>query len=35
VTERLHEEVLSLPLGPTLPDEAIDHVIGACNAFEP
>ena len=34
LTERLHEEVLSLPLGPTLADAAVDYVIDACNAFE-
>lgn len=33
VTERLHAEVLSLPLGPTLDDAAADRVIEACNAF--
>ena len=33
LTERLHEEVLSLPMGPTLRDEDADRVIEACNAF--
>ncbi|MEO8998679.1 MAG: DegT/DnrJ/EryC1/StrS family aminotransferase [Rhodanobacter sp.] len=33
LTERLHEEVLSLPMGPTLRDDAVDRVIDACNAF--
>ncbi len=34
LTERLHEEVLSLPMGPTLGDEAAERVIRACQAFE-
>jgi dTDP-4-amino-4,6-dideoxygalactose transaminase len=34
VTERLHEEVLSLPLGPSLGAVAVERVIDACNAFE-
>lgn len=33
LTERLHEEVLSLPMGPTLHDGDVDRVIIACNAF--
>ncbi|HEY9133227.1 MAG TPA: DegT/DnrJ/EryC1/StrS family aminotransferase [Dyella sp.] len=33
LTERLHEEVLSLPIGPTLDDAAIDCVIDACRGF--
>lgn len=33
LTERLHEQVLSLPMDPTLSDEAVEHVIQACNAF--
>ena len=33
LTERLHEEVLSLPIGPTLSEEAIDRVIDACRTF--
>ena len=33
LTERLHDEVLSLPIGPTLSDEDIDRVIDACNTF--
>lgn len=33
LTERLHDEVLSLPIGPTLSDEDIARVIAACNAF--
>ncbi|GGY23157.1 aminotransferase [Rhodanobacter panaciterrae] len=34
LTERLHDEVLSLPIGPTLSDDAVDRVIAACQAFE-
>jgi dTDP-4-amino-4,6-dideoxygalactose transaminase len=34
ITDQLHDEVLSLPMGPALGEEAIDHVIAACNAFE-
>ena len=34
LTERLHEEVLSLPLGPSLGEDAVARVIAACNAFE-
>ena len=34
LTERLHDEVLSLPMGPTLSDDAVDWVIEACQAFE-
>jgi len=33
LTERLHHEVLSLPIGPTLNEEAIDRVIDACRTF--
>lgn len=33
LTERLHQEVLSLPIGPTLGDDAVDRVIAACQAF--
>jgi dTDP-4-amino-4,6-dideoxygalactose transaminase len=33
VTERLHDEVLSLPIGPTLSEEAVDQVIAACQSF--
>jgi dTDP-4-amino-4,6-dideoxygalactose transaminase len=33
LTERLHEEVLSLPIGPTLGDEAVERVIAACLNF--
>jgi dTDP-4-amino-4,6-dideoxygalactose transaminase len=34
LTEQLHDEVLSLPMGPTLHDAAVDQVIDACQAFE-
>jgi dTDP-4-amino-4,6-dideoxygalactose transaminase len=34
LTQRLHDEVLSLPMGPTLGDDAVDRVIEACCAFE-
>jgi dTDP-4-amino-4,6-dideoxygalactose transaminase len=34
LTEQLHDEVLSLPMGPTLCDAAVDWVIEACQAFE-
>jgi dTDP-4-amino-4,6-dideoxygalactose transaminase len=34
LTERLHDEVLSLPLGPTMSDAAADKVIEACQLFE-
>lgn len=33
-TERLHSEVLSLPIGPTMTNEQVFEVIGACNAFK-
>jgi dTDP-4-amino-4,6-dideoxygalactose transaminase len=34
LTERLHREVLSLPIGPTLSEESIGQVIRACDSFE-
>lgn len=34
LTERLHREVLSLPIGPTLDPPAVEWVIRACMAFE-
>ncbi|GLQ49954.1 DegT/DnrJ/EryC1/StrS family aminotransferase [Dyella flava] len=34
LTEQLHDEVLSLPLGPTLRDDEVERVIAACQAFE-
>lgn len=33
LTERLHEQVLSLPMDPTLTVASIQHVIDACNTF--
>jgi dTDP-4-amino-4,6-dideoxygalactose transaminase len=33
LTERLHGEVLSLPIGPTLCDAAVARVIDACQSF--
>jgi len=33
ITERIHEEVLSLPMDPTMTEHAIDKVIEACNSF--
>jgi len=35
VTESIHAEVLSLPMGPTLEDRNVDAVIEACNAWRP
>ena len=34
-TEKLHSEVLSLPIGPTMTDEQVLGVISACNEFNP
>ncbi|MBB6186034.1 DegT/DnrJ/EryC1/StrS family aminotransferase [Rhodanobacter sp. MP7CTX1] len=34
LTEQLHDEVLSLPMGPTLYDAAVERVIEVCQAFE-
>jgi len=34
LTEQLHREVLSLPIGPTLGDDAVRRVIDACQTFE-
>ncbi|EIL97536.1 aminotransferase [Rhodanobacter thiooxydans] len=33
LTERLHDEVLSLPMDPTLGDDAVQRVIDACQTF--
>lgn len=33
VTEQLHNDVLSLPMGPAMSDDAIERVIAACNTF--
>lgn len=35
VTEQIHDEVLSIPLGPTMTQEDVDAVINACNSFIP
>lgn len=34
-TEQLHEEVISLPMGPTISEDEIERVINACNEFRP
>jgi len=33
ITEAIHQEVLSLPIGPTMSDDDIQIVIDACNTF--
>lgn len=33
ITERIHSEVLSIPIGPTMTNEEISKVIEACNSF--
>ncbi|APG03132.1 aminotransferase [Luteibacter rhizovicinus DSM 16549] len=33
LTERLHDEVLSLPIGPTLDDHGVERVVAACMSF--
>ncbi|AKX50705.1 DegT/DnrJ/EryC1/StrS family aminotransferase [Thiopseudomonas alkaliphila] len=33
VSEMIHQQVLSLPMGPTITDEQVDAVIKACNSF--
>lgn len=33
VAERIHQQVLSLPMGPTMSDEAVAEVVSACNAL--
>jgi dTDP-4-amino-4,6-dideoxygalactose transaminase len=35
VTERIHQQVLSLPMGPTLSERDVELVINLCNAFIP
>lgn len=35
ITEQLHEEVLSLPIGPTITEGEVRQVVEACNAFHP
>ncbi|WP_194791767.1 DegT/DnrJ/EryC1/StrS family aminotransferase [Pseudomonas sp. UFMG81] len=34
LTERIHDEVLSLPIGPTMSDEEAQQVIECCNSFQ-
>ncbi|MES2799096.1 MAG: DegT/DnrJ/EryC1/StrS family aminotransferase [Bacteroidota bacterium] len=34
LTERIHEEVISLPISPVMTKEEVDFVIQVCNAFE-
>jgi dTDP-4-amino-4,6-dideoxygalactose transaminase len=34
LTEQLHKEVLSLPMGPTMSSDDVDRVIAACQSFE-
>ncbi|EJF7713643.1 DegT/DnrJ/EryC1/StrS family aminotransferase [Providencia rettgeri] len=33
ITEAIHQEVLSIPIGPTMTENEIKHVINACNLF--
>lgn len=33
VTEKIHDEVISLPIDPTLTSEQIDHIIGVANGY--
>ena len=33
ISEKIHAEVLSLPIGPTITDEEVATVIAACNSF--
>lgn len=33
ITEAIHQEVLSIPIGPTMSENDIQHVIDACNSF--
>src|SRR5690606_26406447 len=35
VTERIHQEVFSLPIGPTLTKDDAERVVKACNTFDP
>ncbi|HTL70094.1 MAG TPA: DegT/DnrJ/EryC1/StrS family aminotransferase, partial [Candidatus Eisenbacteria bacterium] len=34
VTERIHREVLSLPMGPALRDDEVARVVSAVNEFD-
>ncbi|SES23230.1 DegT/DnrJ/EryC1/StrS family aminotransferase [Halopseudomonas bauzanensis] len=33
LTEKLHEQVLSLPIGPAMTNEQVESVVAACNAY--
>ena len=33
ISELIHEQVLSLPIGPTITAGQVDRVIAACNSF--
>jgi dTDP-4-amino-4,6-dideoxygalactose transaminase len=33
LTEAIHQEVVSLPIGPTMTPAQVQHVIAACNAY--
>ncbi len=35
LTERLHQQVLSLPMDPTLSEDQVSYVITACNEYDP
>ncbi|MDI1351805.1 MAG: DegT/DnrJ/EryC1/StrS family aminotransferase [bacterium] len=35
ITERIHDEILSLPISPTMTFEEVEYVINRCNAFVP
>ena len=35
LTERIHQQALSLPISPVMHDEEVQEVISACNRFEP
>lgn len=34
ITEKIHEQVLSLPIGPTIKIDEVQKIIALCNAFE-
>lgn len=34
ITEKLHSELVSLPIGPTMPMADVDQVVAACNTFK-
>jgi dTDP-4-amino-4,6-dideoxygalactose transaminase len=33
VTDAIHQEVVSLPMGPTMQQSQVEQVIAACNAY--